>query len=59
MSKPLIVTSPEINLEEAIEAMFKHKIKKLPVVEGGKLVGLVTFTILHVFSRSWRKRLGN
>ena len=44
MSKPLIVTSPETNLEEAIEAMFKHKIKKLPVVEGGKLVGLVTFT---------------
>ena len=44
MSKPLIVTSPETSLEEAIEAMFKHKIKKLPVVEGGKLVGLVTFT---------------
>ena len=44
MSKPLIVTSPETSLEEAIESMFKHKIKKLPVVEGGKLVGLVTFT---------------
>ena len=44
MSKPLIVTNPETSLEEAIEAMFKHKIKKLPVVEGGKLVGLVTFT---------------
>ena len=44
MSRPLIVTSPETSLEEAIESMFKHKIKKLPVVEGGKLVGLVTFT---------------
>jgi len=44
MSRPLIVTSPETRLEEAIESMFKHKIKKLPVVEGGKLVGLVTFT---------------
>jgi len=44
MSKPLIVTSPETSLKEAIESMFKHKIKKLPVVEGGKLVGLVTFT---------------
>ena len=32
MSKPLIVTSPETSLEEAIESMFKHKIKKLPVV---------------------------
>jgi len=44
MSKPLIVTSPETSLEKAIEAMFKHKIKKLPVIEGGKLVGLITFT---------------
>jgi len=44
MSKPLIITSPETSLEEAIEAMFKHKIKKLPVIDGGKLVGLVTFT---------------
>ena len=44
MSKPLIVVSPETSLEEAIEVMFKHKIKKLPVIDGGKLVGLVTFT---------------
>jgi len=49
MFKPLIVTSLETSLEEAIEAMFKHKIKKLPVIEGGKLVGLVTFTdIAHI-----------
>ena len=44
MSKPLIVTSPETSLEDAVEVMFKHKIKKLPVIDGGKLVGLVTFT---------------
>jgi len=44
MSKPPIVISPETSLEEAIETMFKHKIKKLPVVEDEKLVGLVTFT---------------
>ena len=43
MSKPLIVVGPETSLEEAIEVMFKHKIKKLPVIDGGKLVGLVTF----------------
>ena len=59
MSKPLIVTSPETSLEEAIEAMFKHKIKKLPVVEGGKLVGLVTFTdiarIQPVMEKTLRK----
>jgi CBS domain-containing protein len=44
MSKPPI--SPDADLETAIELMFKHKIKKLPVVENGKLVGLVTFTDL-------------
>ena len=44
MSKPLIVVTQEISLEEAIETMFKNKIKKLPVVKDGKLVGLVTFT---------------
>ena len=44
MSKPPIVVSPDASLEEAVEIMFKHKVKKLPVVEKGKLVGLVTFT---------------
>lgn len=46
MSKPPITISPDADLETAITLMFKHKIKKLPVVENGKLVGLVTFTDL-------------
>jgi len=46
MSKPPITISPDADLETAIELMFKHKIKKLPVVENGKLVGLITFTDL-------------
>lgn len=46
MSKPPITISPNVDLETAIALMFKHKIKKLPVVENGKLVGLVTFTDL-------------
>ncbi|MEM0058499.1 MAG: CBS domain-containing protein [Candidatus Bathyarchaeia archaeon] len=46
MSKPPITISPDADLETAIALMFKHKIKKLPVVENGKLVGLVTFTDL-------------
>jgi CBS domain-containing protein len=48
MSKPAVTVEPETELEEAVELMFKHKIKKLPVVEGSgsetKLVGLVTLT---------------
>ncbi|MEM3578979.1 MAG: CBS domain-containing protein [Candidatus Bathyarchaeia archaeon] len=46
MSKPPITINPDADVETAIELMFKHRIKKLPVVENGKLVGLVTFTDL-------------
>lgn len=46
MSKPLLFIEPEKEIEEAVKLMFKHKIKKLPVVENGRLVGLVTLTDL-------------
>lgn len=44
MTKPLVVVDPEATLKDAVELMFSKKIKKLPVVKGGKLVGLVTLT---------------
>lgn len=44
MSKPLITGTPHMDLEAAARLMFKKKIKKLPVVENGRLVGLVTLT---------------
>jgi len=46
MSKPLLFTEPEKEIEEAVKLMFKHKIKKLPAIENGRLVGLVTLTDL-------------
>lgn len=46
MSKPLLFIEPEKEIEEAVKLMFKHKIKKLPVVENERLVGLVTLTDL-------------
>jgi len=49
MSKPLIVVEPEMDLEEAAKLMFKMKIKKLPVVDSGRLAGLVTLTDLARF----------
>lgn len=48
-SKPLIVVEPDMDLEEAAKLMFKMKIKKLPVVENGQLMGLVTLTDLARF----------
>ncbi|MEA2090535.1 MAG: CBS domain-containing protein [Thermoproteota archaeon] len=49
MSKPLIVVEPEMELEDAVKLMFKMKIKKLPVVKNGKLVGLVSLTDIARF----------
>ncbi|MFQ5999647.1 MAG: cyclic nucleotide-binding/CBS domain-containing protein [Candidatus Bathyarchaeia archaeon] len=44
MSRPLITGTPHMDLEAAARLMFEKKIKKLPVVENGRLVGLVTLT---------------
>ncbi len=46
MSKPLVFGTPHMDVEVAARLMFKRKIKKLPVVENGNLVGLVTLTDL-------------
>ena len=49
MSRPLIVGKPDLQIGRVIELMFDRKIKKLPIVEDGKLLGLVTFTDLLSF----------
>lgn len=46
MSKPLVVARPHMDVEDAARLMFKMKIKKLPVVEKGRLLGLITLTDL-------------
>ncbi len=42
MSYPLITAEPDQSIEEAAKLMAKKGIKKLPVVEDGRLVGIVT-----------------
>ncbi|MGC8997855.1 MAG: cyclic nucleotide-binding/CBS domain-containing protein [Candidatus Bathyarchaeia archaeon] len=49
MSSPLVVVEPNMELEEAVKLMFQMKIKKLPVVDGKRLVGLVTLTDIARF----------
>ena len=49
MTAPLIVAEPKMELEEAARLMFKMKVKKLPVVSDGRLVGLVTLTDIARF----------
>jgi len=44
MTTPLVVVTPNTDLEEAVKLMFQKKIKKLAVVDANKLVGIVTLT---------------
>ena len=42
MSSPLITIDSNAGVDEAVQIMAKRRIKKLPVVEGDKLVGIVS-----------------
>jgi CBS domain-containing protein len=44
MSEPAITVSPGATIKEAARLMIEHKIGCLPVIEGPKLVGIVTET---------------
>jgi CBS domain-containing protein len=47
-SRPLITGQPEMDLEEAAAKMVQHRVRRLPVVEGGELVGIVTLDDIAV-----------
>jgi len=49
MTSPLVVAEPGMDLGEAVKLMFQMKIKKLPVVDGKRLVGLVSLTDIARF----------
>ena len=42
MSSPLITIAPSATTQEAITTMLKHGVRRLPVVEKGKLIGIVS-----------------
>jgi CBS domain-containing protein len=42
MSSDLITISADADSKEAVQLMAKHQIRRLPVVEGGKLIGIVS-----------------
>jgi CBS domain-containing protein len=46
MSKPLIVATPNMHAQEASKLMLERNIRRLPVVENERLIGLVTLTDL-------------
>ena len=46
MSNILVYANPNTPIEVAVQRMVNHKIRRLPVIEGGKIVGIVTVTDL-------------
>ncbi len=49
-SRPLVTGEPEMDLEEAAALMVQHHIRRLPIVDGSALVGIVTLDDIAVRS---------
>ena len=59
MTKPVIVAKPEMRLNELVSLFDKHRIKRVPVVDHGKIVGIVSrANILQALALS-RKELAH
>lgn len=44
MTKKVVVTNPDVNIDDAALLMSKNNIKKLPVIKNNELVGIITST---------------
>jgi CBS domain-containing protein len=49
-SRPLVCGEPEMNLDEAAALMVQHGVRRLPVVRGEELVGIVSLDDIAVRS---------
>jgi CBS domain-containing protein len=47
-TRPLICGQPDMELDEAAARMVQHRVRRLPVVEGESLVGIVTLDDIAV-----------
>lgn len=47
-SAPVITGEPQMSVEDAAELMVTHGIRRLPVLDGGRLIGIVTLDDLAV-----------
>jgi signal-transduction protein with cAMP-binding, CBS, and nucleotidyltransferase domain len=48
MSQPLVSVGPDASLGEMIDCMSRHGIRRLPVLEGGELIGLASLDDLLI-----------
>jgi len=42
MAHPVITISPDVPITEALNLMYQENIRRIPVVQGGKLVGIIS-----------------
>lgn len=47
-SRPLVCGEPAMELEEAAALMVQHRVRRLPVVDAGRLAGIVTLDDIAV-----------
>ncbi|MGZ0053033.1 CBS domain-containing protein [Brevibacillus gelatini] len=48
MTKDIILGRPDMTVDEAAKIMAQHQIRRLPVVENGKLVGIVALADMAI-----------
>ena len=51
MTKHVVTVTEDTSLEEVVQLMEDHRIKRVPVLRGEKLVGIVTCTLSSCFRR--------
>lgn len=44
MTRHVVMGKPDMELSEATRLMFENNVKKLPIIDGNRLVGIVTLT---------------
>ena len=47
-SSPVVTGAPEMDVKEATELMIGHGVRRLPIVDGDRLIGIVTLDDLAV-----------
>ncbi|MBI3855454.1 MAG: CBS domain-containing protein [Planctomycetes bacterium] len=52
-----VTVAPDEMLEAAVQLMLKHRIECIPVVEDGKIMGIITETDVFRAFADWMKRI--
>jgi CBS domain-containing protein len=52
MTRAVISTAPETHLDDLVRLMIEHNVKRVPVVEQGRLIGMISRTdVIRVLTR--------